>query len=1028
MKTIYKKLLFLLFLLPFVGFAQSSVTGVVVDAKTNQGMPGVNVVVQGTKTSASTGIDGKFSLSTVKKGDKISFTFIGYETAVINYNGEKTVSVSLKEKESELKEVVVQVGYGSVKKKDATGSVTLLTSKDFNKGAITSVDQLLTGKAAGVRITTDGGSPDSAPNIRIRGGASLGASNNPLIVIDGVPISSDNPAGISNPLSMLNPNDIESFSILKDASACAIYGIRGSNGVIIITTKKGSSGKTQYNFSTNISVGTVGKTVDVMDGPTYTAFINKYYNGTYTPFGAAAPYPDKRSSLGYLDANGQRQYANTNWQNEIYRNTVTIDNNFSARTSLFKKIPFRASLGYTNAEGLVRTNDYKRLNIGFKMTPMLLDNHLKIDINAKGSAVDKNAIDDGGAISGAVNMDPTKPVYGPTPNDRFGGFYQNTILNSGQYKLDGQSNPLAVLMQRTRPEKVNRFLGNVEFDYKLHFLPQIRAILNFGLDASTSKITESYSDNSAATYKFNGGSNPATNYVFNPGLNYLENQTSTNKTMDSYFVYTKSNLGKILTKLDATAGYTYQNFVIDGNKEQYIYDATTGVRKLDVDPKNANRRYYNQSVKEAFFGRTNFDIMSKYLFTATFRADGSSYFDKDHRWGFFPSAGFAWKVKEESFLKNVAFIQNFKIRLGWGKTGNDQIQNLAKVGYYPSQPTVIINNSNSQYLPGFSNYSANAYDPNITWEKTTTLNAGIDFELFKNGIISGSFDIYTRKTNDLLTLYTVAPGQGLTDTFVGNVGNVDSKGFELDLNLKVLQGDNLNLSFNGNIAYSYAKVLDLKGTSQVVAPDGGLPTGTGVNLSYNAVGYQPQSALVFQQIYDANGQPIVGAYVDLNGDGQITNSDRYLKSLRPNWTFGFGTNLNYKNWDLSANFRGQYGGQTYDTRVLTAGYMDKVTEGTSNALNNVLNSTSPMFKTFNGNGTFSDYMLQDASFIRCDNISLGYRLPVFIKGASLKLSAAVNNAFIITKYGGQDPEKFNGIDTNFYPRPRTYTFGLNLDF
>jgi TonB-dependent starch-binding outer membrane protein SusC len=1025
MKTIYKKLLFLMLLLPFFAFSQSSVSGTVVDKKSNQPLPGVNVVVQGAKKGVATDFNGNFKIPSLNKGDKIVFSFVGYDTQVVSFDNQKTINVSLKENENELKEVVVQVGYGSVKKKDATGSVALLSSKDFNKGAITTVDQLMIGKVAGVRITTDGGQPDSNPNILIRGGSSLGAAsqNKPLIVIDGVPIANDNPAGVSNPLSMLNPSDIENFSILKDASATAIYGIRAANGVILITTKKGTSGKTQFNFSTNVSVGTVGKTVDVMGSADYVRYIKEYFPSRVNDLGIQNPaFPTDPTKRIIYD---------TNWQDQIYRGTVTTDNNFSARTNLFKKVPFRASLGYTNAEGLVRTNDYKRLNIGLKLNPTLLDNHLKIDINAKGSMADKNAIDEGGAISGAIRMDPTKPVFGATPNNRFGEYYQNTNLSGGRYLIDGQSNPLALLLQRNRPEKSNRFLGNVEFDYKLHFLPEVRAILNLGIDASDSTIKENFSDNSVATYRFNSASglNASNNYVFNPGLNYLENQTNTNKTMDSYFVYTKSNLGKILTKLDATAGYTYQDFRIDGNKEIYRYNVNSGIREIQPNPGNSNNRYFNQLNLQSFFGRMNFDILNRYLFTATYRADASSLFNKDNRWGYFPAVGFAWKVKEESFLRNVSFVQDFKIRLGWGQVGNANITEL--VGYYPSQPTITINSGTSQYLPGFNNYSANVFDANLTWEKTTTVNAGVDFEFFKNSTVTGSFDIYQRETRDLLSQYVLPPGQGLKDIFVGNVGTVESKGMELALNFKMIQSDNFNWNINTNAAYTYANVKDLKGTSKIQAPDGGLPIGTGVNLLYHALDKQPNSAWVFQQIYAADGQPIPGAFVDLNGDGQITNADRYFKAVRPNWTFGFGTNFNYKNFDFSTSFRGQYGGQTYDTRTLTTGYTDRGTDGTAVALNNVLNfyngSANPLFKTFNSDSMFSDYMLQDASFIRCENIAIGYKLPVF-KGASLRLSAAVNNAFLITKYKGLDPEKFNGIDTNFYPRPRTYTVGLNLDF
>ena len=1019
MKKLYKKLLFLVLLLPFTILAQSSLSGVVTDKSTRQPIPGANIKVEGTNNGVSTDFDGKFQLSKLKKGDKITISFIGYKSVSVSFTTQTSLTVDLEEDAGQLKEVVVQTGYGSVKKKDATGSVTLVTSKDFNKGAIVSVDQLLAGKAAGVRITNNGGQPDSDPNIRIRGGASLSADNKPLIIIDGVAISNDNPAGVSNPLSLINPNDVESFSILKDASATAIYGIRASNGVIIITTKKGSTGAPQFNYTANVSLGKVTRQVDVMTGPEYEKFIKEYF-------------PGRANSLGIADPNDptKRIIYDTNWQDQIYRSAISTDHNFSARANLYQKIPFRASVGYTKNEGLIKTSDYERFNYSVKMTPKFWDDHLKIDINAKGTLAHKNAIDEGGAIGGAINMDPTKPVYDPTSN-KFGGYYQNTILNGNFNRLEGASNPLAVLEQRSRPERVLRFLGNAEFEYKAHFLPELRAIVNFGLDASASRILEKYTNNAVATYQFDqNNSNPNTNYLFNPGVNYAENQTFTNSSMNSYLAYTKT-LNGFITRVDAQAGYEYQNFKIDGNKELYRYNVSSGLRESFIDNvANTTNRYFNPTNLQSFFGRVNFDILNKYLFTATMRADATSFFKEENRWGYFPAAGFAWKIKEESFLKDVSFINDLKIRLSAGKTGQNSISGI--VGYFPSRPLFTVGTSASQYLPGINLYSAKAYNADLTWEKTTTYNAGIDFELFKSGILSGSFDAYLRKTTDLLSRYTLPPGQGLTDQFIGNVGSTEGKGFEFNLDVKAVQSNDFNLGFNGNIAYNYTKVVDLKGVSQVNSPDGGIPTGTGGYLAFNAPGQQAHSAHVFQQLYDASGAAIIGAYADLNGDNKIDNNDKYYKALRPNWTFGFGTNLNYKNWDLTANFRGQIGGQTYDARQITNGFIEHATLGTSIALNNVLNfydgSANILLNNLNQNMAYSDYMLQDASFLRCDNISLGYKFAKFINSSSLRVYTSVNNAFIITKYKGQDPENFNGIDNNFYPRPRVFAFGLSLDF
>jgi iron complex outermembrane receptor protein len=1020
MKTIYKKLLFLLLFLPFSVLAQGTF-GTVLDSKTNQPIPGVNVVIEGSANGTQTDFDGKFKLPRVNVGDKIVFSFVGYTSQTVTFNNQQSINVSLVEESNELKEVVVQVGYGTTRKKDATGAVTLVTAKEFNKGAIVSTDQLLAGKAAGVRITNTGGQPDSTPNIRIRGGASLSASNNPLIIIDGVPIGDLNPAGVSNPFTLVNPNDVESFSILKDASATAIYGVRASNGVIIITTKKGTSGDPQYNYSSNVSVGMVDEKINVMNGAEFAKFIQEYH-------------PNRVSSLGIQDPDfptdpTKRILFDTNWQDEIFRTSFSTDNNISARANLYKKIPFRASMGFTTVQGLVKTNDYKRFSYSFKMTPKLLNDNLKVDINAKGTYSDKNSVDEGGAIGGAIAMDPTKPIYGDSPDNRFVGYYQETRLNGGRYLIDGATNPLALLEQRTRPERALRFLGNVEFDYKLPFLPELRAVVNLGLDASESKIKEDFSDNSLATYTFNQGTTPSTNYLFNPGLSYLENQTSTNETMDAYLTYAKSLTG-FVTRIDTQAGYSYQNFVTDGTKELFQNNTVTGIREPRIDPANPNNRYYLPLNLQAFFARGSVDLLGRYLLTATFRADGSSLFQEEKRWGYFPAVGAAWKIKEESFLRDSNLFQDLKLRLGWGKTGQQNITGAA--GYFPSRPLFVIGNPNSQYLPGSNSYTAKPFAEGITWEKTSTYNLGIDFELFKNSILTGSFDVYERQTNDLLATVPIPPGQGLTDKFIQNVGSIDNKGFELTLNAKIIQTDNFTFSLGGNIAYNYGEVKDLKGISEVQASESGLPFGTGVLLAYHAVGEQPYSAWVFQQVYDTKGQPIVGAYSDLNGDGQINNDDRYYKALRPNWTFGFNTTITYKNWDLTANFRGQAGGQVYNSRVLTTGFTDRPIQGTSNALNNVLNfydgTISPFFKDFNSNAVFSDYLLEDATFLRCDNITIAYKFAKFIKTSSLKVSGSVNNAFIVTNYTGQDPENFNAIDNNFYPRPRTVTFGLSLDF
>ena len=1013
-------------MLPFGLLAQNTLKGVVLDGANNQPLPGVNVLVTGTTNGTTTDFDGNFTLTNIKKGEKISFSYIGFTDETLIYENQKTITITLKEDQKELKDVVV-IGYGTTTKKDATGSLQSITTKDFNKGAIVSADQLLTGKAPGVRITNNGGQPDSAPNIRIRGGASLNANSSPLIVIDGIPVDNTTPAGVSNPLSLINPNDIESFTILKDASAAAIYGSRASNGVIIITTKKGSSGSPEFNYSSNVTTGKVGKKIDMMNGKQFTNFIQTYHPSLTNSLGIDDPSTAVIDDLSTPEVEG-RILSNTDWQDAIYRTSISTDHNFSAKANLYGKIPFRASVGYTRNEGLVKTNDYERLSYSLKMTPKVFSDHLKIDANAKGIFTNKNAIDEGGALGGAINMDPTKPIRDNSSTNRFGGYYQDFVLDgSGNptNTISGQYNPVALLMQRTRPERAVRFLGNIEFDYKMHFLPELRAVVNLGLDASEAQIKERFSNNAMATYRV---INSGADYVFNPGKNYEENQTMTNTTLDSYLVYTKS-LNGFLTKFDIQGGYSYQNFKNDGNKEIYRYNETTGVREILPNDNNPNNRYYNVLNLQSFFGRANFDLANKYLVTLSLRADGSSLFREDKRWGYFPAAALAWKLKEEEFIKNINFINDVKVRLGVGKTGQQDI--TGNVGFYPSTPLFTIGSNNSQYLDNSNLYSALVFNEDLTWEKTTTYNLGIDFDLFKNNFLSGSFDIYRRETTDLLARVPLPPGQGLSDTFIKNVGSTESKGFELSLNFKPVKTDNFNLEIATNVAYSYVEITDLKDVTTLSA-GGSLPTGTNVNIAQNAVGFQPYSFWVFQQLYDGNGAAIPGAFVDRNADGVITNDDRYYKAVTPNWTFGFGINFNYKQWDFSSSFRGQLGGQVYNARKLTSGWVDRSIPTNSNSLSNVLDfyngAADIQFQNYNGNATFSDYFLEDATFLRCENIVLGYRFNKFYKNSSMRVYGAINNPFILTKYTGQDPENFGAIDNNFYPRPTSFTFGLNFDF
>ncbi|MBL6730743.1 MAG: SusC/RagA family TonB-linked outer membrane protein [Bacteroidia bacterium] len=993
-KQIQNALVCLLFIASFGLYAQQTVSGVVTDESGNP-LPSVNVVAKGTSTGVSTDFDGNYTIS-VANGSVLVFSSIGFETLELTVAG-ATLNATLSESASELDEVVV-IGYGTTTVKDATGSVASITTEDFNQGAIVSSDQLLTGKVAGVVITNSGGAPDAAPNIRIRGGASLSAENSPLIVIDGVPLDVVTPAGVGNPLSLINPNDIASFSILKDASATAIYGSRASNGVILITTKKGTLGETKYNLSMSASMSEVSDKLELMNGPTFERFINEYH-------------PTYANLLG---VNGVMY--NTDWQDAVFRTSYSSIVNFSVAGSVEEETPYRFSLGHTNTEGLVNTNDYERLSTTFRINPSFFDEKLKVDFNAKAFYVNKNAIDEGGALGNIVSMDPTKPIY--DENSAFGGYYQGTRQDGGLTVLDGTWNPVAMLMQRQRPEKLLRILTNMELDYSLPFVEGLRAVVNVGLEKSDADIRETFSQNAIATYKVGR---------FNPGENYREEQSITNKTLEAYLAYTIDFDG-LLQSLDAQAGYSYQNFQNEGTKELYQYDETSGAREVLVNENNPTNRYYSDLNLQSFFGRTNLNFAGKYLVTLSVRADASSLFAEDNRWGIFPAAAVAWRLSDETFIESLNVFDNLKLRAGWGETGQSNISGA--VGYYPSYPFFQIGSATSKYLPGENLYNALMFNPNLTWEKTTTLNAGIDFGVF-NGVLSGSVDVFKRDTNDLLANAPVPPGQAPASSFIDNIGSTESEGFEVSIDVLAIDTQNSSLNVFANGAYAKTTITDLNGIKQVGA-GGDLPIGTGTFLLRHALNQQAGSAWVFRQMYNEAGEPVYNAFADLNQDGVITNDDRYLRAMRPNYTFGFGFNFNYKQLSLSSSFRGQYGGQVYNARRLTSGFTERPVPVNTQALSNVLNfyngAANPIIYDQKGNVAFSDYFLEDASFIRCENITLGYAFEPLNNGTQIQASFTVNNAFLITKYSGQDPENFGGIDNNFYPRPRVFTLGLNFDF
>lgn len=1000
MKTIYKKLLFLLLALPFSLLAQSTLTGVVLDSNTNQPLPGVNVVVQGANSSTTTDFDGKFKLGGVKNGDKILFSYIGYDSNTITFSGQKEVSVTLTEASNLLQEVVVQVGYGGVKKRDLTGSVTQIAAKDFNKGANVTAENLLAGRVAGLTINSGGGAPGSGSQIRIRGGSSLGASNDPLIVIDGLPIRPEANVGSTSVLASLNPNDIESFNVLKDASATAIYGARASNGVIIITTKKGGK-KLSVDYNFQYGSGRIINKLDVMNAQEYTSFLQQNHPSRVGELGIINPNIIDNPSTPENEA---REFYNTDWQDAIYRRTDFVDNNISLRGQLFNKIPAKLTINNTYQQGLRLTNDFTRNNVSLALNPKLFDDHLKFNISAL-YANERNRFANG--VEGtAIRFDPTKPVRNPYSNN-FSGFfeYENAADPTG---LAAQSprNPVADLLQTDDRGVNNRFLGNFEVDYKFHFFPALRAVVNLGFDESTGVRT-------IRKGNVGIGSSEILNNEF-IGTNIRDEDNRRNKLLDAYFVYNKK-FGN--TNVEATAGYSYQRYE-DRRARSGNRNNPTAVESFPSRP---------DEVLIGYFARTNIGYKDKYLLTLAMRRDGSSRFVEENRWGNFPSAAFAWKMKED-FFKDSKAISDLKLRLGWGITGQQAIEfgdfQLSKYS------TGL---ANSQYSFNDVNIPVGvplAYNPDLTWEKTTSYNIGVDFGINSNRI-TGSIDAYYKLTEDLVFNETpFADGSNFSNQGISNGGSLSIKGVELNLNADVVRGDDFNWNVNFNATKFERRIESLPvGVQEQFS--GGSGAGFGGTSQIRRVGFTPDSFFVYKQLYNVDGSPIDGAFADLNGDGIVNENDRYIyKNPDPDAVFGFSSNMNYKNFDFSFFLRASVGNRILNQVNATRAYSDYAVanDGQLSNIPNSFNDTG--FAVPTGIIALSDIYVENGSFLRMDNITLGYTFPKWLEGkASLRLFTGVQNAFIITEYSGLDPEiNEGGRDNTIYPRQRQFLFGANLKF
>ena len=958
-----------------------TIKGEVTDAQNGEALIGATVMVEGEKGGTVTDFDGNFSLQVSSSAKKIKVSYIGYIDKVLSISD--NMKVKLESDSKALADVVV-IGYGTARKSDLTGSVATVKSKDFNKGLVSSPEQLINGKVSGVQIMSNSGSASAGSTIRVRGGASLNASNDPLIVLDGVPLEQGGISGnSSNFLSMINPSDIESMTVLKDASSTAIYGSRASNGVIIITTKKGQQGAVKVNFNTTNSLQTRAQMVDMLSRDEFVNVINQY--GT----------DNQKSLLGT---------ANTDWNDEVYRTAFGTDNNLSVSGSIDKWLPFRVSVGYYNQSGLVRKDNVERWTGNVVLTPSFFQDHLKLTINAKGT-LNNNSFNNGGAVWAAATFNPTIPVY--SGNDKYGGY--NEALDADGYPVNaGVRNPRGLVDLYDSKSKVSRFIGSMDVDYKVHFLPELKLHATVGADYAKGDGTVYVPAYAAQSYNKDeslGGSD----YKYGP-------QKNENRLLTLYANYAKY-FEDIKSNVDLTAGYDYQYW--KSTTPLYYTKSAAGTNLSTV--KASDYRH----VMLSYYGRINYSFDGKYLLTATVRRDASSRFSKDTRWGTFPSVALGWTLTEEPWLKNQKVLSNLKLRASYGVTGQQEgIGNYNYLPVYTYSVTGAEAFINGQYI---NTYRLEAYVSDLKWETTTSWNFGLDFG-FLDGRIGGAIDFYTRKTKDLLASVPTAAGTNFSKTILTNVGNVDSKGIEVSLNATPIQTKDWEWNLSYNFTWQNMKVKNLsltKGGSQTNVKVG--PSIDAYQFQVLSEGYEPYMFYVYHQLYDSKtGKPIEGAYADLNNDGEINESDLYrYHSPAPKYIMGLSTSLRYKQLTLGMSFRANIDNYVYNGMGMSTGAFETVSYNNSQ-LNNL--NTSFLKTGFKTRQYLSDYYVENASFLKLDNLSLSYNVGKINKWASLTVSAMVQNVFTITGYSGTDPEVPNGMDNSFYPRPRTYSVSLGLQF
>ena len=970
MKINLNSFLLILLLCPIFIFGQTSINGIVTDEISSSPIAGVNVLVKDSNTGTATDFEGNYSIN-LKKGDILSFSYVGYKTQQVTLGDQTSLNIVLIEDTSSLDEIVV-IGYGSVKKEDLTGAADLVTSEDFNQGPILSPQQLIAGKIAGVSVTSSSGSPGDGQSIRIRGLGSLSLTNSPLIVLDGLPLNDGGVGGSRNPLNMVSPNDIESMVILKDASATAIYGSRGANGVILITTKKGRDSGFKYNYSSSLTTYSAENHVDVLTASEFTELI---------------------TSGGNIDAIAALGSSNTNWQDQIYNRATGTENSLSVVGNAYG-IPMRASVSLGDHEGILMGDNFKRTNASLSLRPNLLNDKLKIELNTRLMNTE-NRFANRGAIGSALSFDPTKPVFN---GSQYGGYFSWIDSATGnQAAIGAPTNPLALLNMIDDVSEVDRIVSNLKLDYDLNFINGLTATINVGIDQSKSV-------GSTATSELIPTSDP----TWNGSLSRYE-QEATNNLFDAYLTYNTSF--KENHNLSFVLGHSYQSFEFDN----YSFDS-----EAQEDGNDFEFIDKSKNVLLSYFGRLNYDFDGKYLLTATLRADASSKLNPNDRWGYFPSLAAAWNIHKEDFFKGNIF-NSLKLRVGYGEVGN-----VNGLGDYKFLTRYTGSTSTAYYQFGnsfYQTYRPEPINPDLRWEIGETLNIGIDYSMFNNKL-NGSINVYNKTTKDLIAYTLVDPFTNFGNRIDANIGDMQNRGIELSFNIPIIKTDEFEYTLDANIAFNDNVVTRLPDQQFI----GGISGGVGNNIQTHIEGESPYSFLVYQQVYNNNGIPIEGVYVDRNGDDIINDDDRYIKEDPfADIIMGFTETMKWKSWDLSATARASVGNYAYNN-VASNSVLNE-TWNTFQILNNIHSDyLSTGFQNFTENSLLSDHYIQEASFFKIDNITLGYTIPDFLGECNLRIYGSLQNVATFTDYDGIDPEIYGGIDNNFYPRPRTGVFGINIDF